>query len=338
MISVIIPVYNAENSIEKTINSILEQTYELFEIIIVNDGSQDNSLCVCNELSNKDDRIHVFDKKNGGVGSARNYGIIHAKGKYITFVDADDYLETDALMKMSSKRKGDSTELIFGEYAIVDKVEDSIVSIEYKNELPVTTGNNLKREIIRKLLQVDSKEMMMGSSCRVLINLDFLRSSRVVFDEKLKMSEDLKFILGLVCQANSIDVVKETVYYYVRVKGGSATQKYMESMYLDMRDVDKWKEEHIAHLDSQYQHLIRIGRANTYIVGIINNSRPNTPLTIFNRIQWCKKYYNENKSDIKYAIKYRKQMRRNHWIGCLLCRFHLFAIVVFLHALHNKTI
>ena len=92
-ISVIIPMYNAETQIQKCVNSLLCQTYTNFEIIIVNDGSKDNSLAVCQNTFGNEPRVKIVDKPNGGVSDARNAGMRAAEGEYISFVDADDWVE-----------------------------------------------------------------------------------------------------------------------------------------------------------------------------------------------------------------------------------------------------
>ena len=93
LISVIIPVYKVEKFLEKCVNSVLEQTYKNLEIILVDDGSPDGCPALCDELAKKDKRIKVIHKKNGGVSSARNAALDEAKGKYVCFVDSDDYIE-----------------------------------------------------------------------------------------------------------------------------------------------------------------------------------------------------------------------------------------------------
>lgn len=95
LLSIIIPVYNAEKYISSCLNSILNQTYTNIEIIIIDDGSTDSSLKICNTFSQTDHRIKIYHKINGGQSSARNVGLKMAKGKYITFVDADDEIDTD---------------------------------------------------------------------------------------------------------------------------------------------------------------------------------------------------------------------------------------------------
>lgn len=336
MISIIIPVYNAEKTISRTIESILCQTYKEFEVLLINDGSTDSSSLICHKWSKSDERIFAFDKENGGVGSARNCGIRKAKGHYITFIDADDYLDREAL-KTFSEFCTDDVDLVFAEYAIVDENEGKIESIEYKNELPVKL-DNAQDDIITKLLHVDGKETMMGSSCRTLIKRSLIIKNKVWFDEYLRMSEDLKFILELVCLTKNIRIINKVLYYYVRVKGGSATQKYMESMYRDMNAVDDWKDKHIAPMDDRYKNLIHIGRANSFIVGIININRPFTPYTILERVRWCRVNYKKNRYFINQAIKNRGLMSRNHWFACLFCNLHLFSLIVLLYACNNKTL
>ncbi|MGT2684467.1 glycosyltransferase family 2 protein [Streptococcus pneumoniae] len=95
LISVVLPVYNVENYLEKCLNSVVRQTYKNIEIIIVNDGSLDSSIDICNKYANKDSRIKVFTKPNGGLSDARNFGIKKSMGEFITFVDSDDYVTDD---------------------------------------------------------------------------------------------------------------------------------------------------------------------------------------------------------------------------------------------------
>jgi glycosyltransferase involved in cell wall biosynthesis len=97
LISVIVPVYNAEKRLVKCIDSILAQSYIHFELLLINDGSKDSSGTICDAYAQKDNRVKVFHKENGGASSARNIGIEHATGEYIVFVDSDDYVEKDYL-------------------------------------------------------------------------------------------------------------------------------------------------------------------------------------------------------------------------------------------------
>lgn len=119
-VSVIIPVYNDEKLLDKCVSSVVEQDYKNLEIILINDGSTDNSPAICEKWRQKDDRVRVLHKQNGGIGSSRNAGLAMATGEYILFVDDDDWLELDhvsSLYKILKKRNAD---IAIGNYAIYD--------------------------------------------------------------------------------------------------------------------------------------------------------------------------------------------------------------------------
>ena len=105
-ISVIVPVYNVEKYLTQCIESILSQTYQEFELLLIDDGSEDNSGSICDHYSNIDSRVHVFHKENGGVSSARNMGIEHAKGEWVCFVDSDDWIDKDTFEYITGLWKG----------------------------------------------------------------------------------------------------------------------------------------------------------------------------------------------------------------------------------------
>ena len=119
LISVIVPVYNTEKYIEKCVMSILNQTYKNLEIILIDDGSTDNSPQICDSLAKKDNRITVIHQPNGGVSSARNIGLDNTHGDYITFVDSDDYIEPN-MIEFLSENIGDTNIAMCG-YTSVDE-------------------------------------------------------------------------------------------------------------------------------------------------------------------------------------------------------------------------
>ena len=132
--SIIVPVYNVEDYIEKCLDSICNQTFEDFEVIVVNDGTKDNSGYFIDEFAKKDKRIRSFKKRNGGLSSARNFGVKKARGAYILFVDSDDYIEKDLLKKLNTViEKNKDLELIrfqineVNEYTGITKKLDSTV-------------------------------------------------------------------------------------------------------------------------------------------------------------------------------------------------------------------
>ena len=111
-ISVIVPVYNVEQFLPRCINSILAQTFTDFEVLLINDGSADNSGRICDEYAKKDNRIRLFHKGNGGVSSARNIGLKNVKGELICFIDSDDYLDKKFLQRMVKAMEENDVDLV----------------------------------------------------------------------------------------------------------------------------------------------------------------------------------------------------------------------------------
>ena len=124
LISIIVPIYNVEKYLRQCLDSVLNQTYQNFECLLINDGSPDNSAGICKEYVDKDARFHYFEKENGGLASARNLGIKYSKGKYITFIDSDDWVDLDYLEVLHSKIKEYNTDFVISSYKKFDMDED----------------------------------------------------------------------------------------------------------------------------------------------------------------------------------------------------------------------
>lgn len=149
LISIIIPIYNAEKFLERCVNSILNQTYKNLQIILVNDGSKDNSLNICKELAQKDSRILILDKPNGGAASARNLGLKHATGDYIGFCDADDWLETDTYRTMIELLEKENANVVRFSSSSFDEDGNLIKKGEDSKEVEITPAQEFLRKIYR---------------------------------------------------------------------------------------------------------------------------------------------------------------------------------------------
>ena len=111
-ISVVVPVYNAEPFLKEAMESVLNQTFKNFEVLCVNDGSKDNSLEILNDFASKDQRVRIFDKPNGGCGSARNMGLDNVRGEYIYFFDPDDYIDSNTFEKLYDNAISNDSDLV----------------------------------------------------------------------------------------------------------------------------------------------------------------------------------------------------------------------------------
>ena len=199
LISVIVPIYNVEPYIHKCIDSIVSQTFADFELILVDDGSPDNCGKICDEYAKKDSRVHVIHKKNGGLASARNAGIDVAKGKYISFVDSDDYLDIDFLS------------------AYYNAINDRDVDIVHSGLRYMPSGNELKEsfpinvvlsgiEMIEKKPTL-SKDVSIPFSVRYCFRNAFLNENNLRFNENIKYAEDTPFNIAAVLKAKSMTCI-----------------------------------------------------------------------------------------------------------------------------------
>lgn len=199
-VSIIVPVYNVESYLVKCIESILGQTYKNFEVIIVDDGSRDNSGLLGDQLSREDDRIHVIHKKNGGLSSARNEGLKNARGKWIMFVDSDDYLSIDCLNSLVFAAK--DTESQISVCNMVRVFENAPDQPFYAPVNSQTVLDGIKR--FRTLEQ--------PSVCNKLFKADLLEN--IEFPEG-KFYEDTYIYHQLCYKANKIVLTGKNGYYYL---------------------------------------------------------------------------------------------------------------------------
>lgn len=213
MISVIIPVYNGEQFVGRCVESILEQTYEDFELILVDDGSQDRTGSICDEYAKKDNRVKVIHQKNGGVSRARNQGLQKATGDYITFVDADDYLLPQALETLMDTI-GDAQILMYDlitTWPDGTTAPDTIPLLEQDCDLT-------KEDLVPNLLL-----QMAGSACRCLYKQALLDG--VTFPVGIKLSEDRLFNLAAMGKCEKLRYLKKGLYIRT-MREGSACLSY----------------------------------------------------------------------------------------------------------------
>ncbi len=150
LISVIVPVYNVEKYLKRCINSILGQTYNNFELILIDDGSPDNSGNICDEYVLKDSRVKVIHKENTGVSDSRNIGIGQAKGEYLTFIDSDDYISSDMLEIMYNDMIENNAEIVIGGRNIVNESDGHIIFQENNKKSVMNSEQALKELMIEK--------------------------------------------------------------------------------------------------------------------------------------------------------------------------------------------
>ena len=210
LFSIIVPVYNVNKYLEKSIKSIISQTYKNFECIIVDDGSNDGSEIICETLKQSDNRIKVIHKKNEGVAIARNVGIKAATGKFILFVDSDDTLEQNSLFQISNALEKDNSDiLVFGYRRINENGEilkESSPTINYSKTKMYKMASDLTFLLWNKAYKRDLFE-----------HINLQATNGITF------SEDSYLTLALQQKAHSISFLNEILYNYL-CRGTSVTQ------------------------------------------------------------------------------------------------------------------
>ena len=227
-VSVIIPVYGAEQYLSSCIDSVLSQSYQNFELLLIDDGSQDCSGVICDEYDEKDPRIRVFHRKNHGVSSTRNFGIQRALGEYIVFVDADDLVLPDYIEELYntiSAGEKDSIamcgyQLLRGETLTVQKEP----LFDYQKGRDCLYSQYLEPIVTRKIH---------GSSCRILYPAQLLKNNQIIFTD-CKIAEDQLFLLEVISHCRNVRVTREPLYLY-RQNGQSSSHSSYITNYLSDR-------------------------------------------------------------------------------------------------------
>jgi glycosyltransferase involved in cell wall biosynthesis len=198
-ISIIVPVYNSEQYLEKCLLSIIQQTFTNIEIIIVNDGSTDKSKLIIEKYAAMDNRIIVLDKPNGGLGDARNFGISHASGDYIAFVDSDDYIDSTMFEKTYNKAIATNADIVECDF---------YWSYEKRNVIDIKKYSNDKENLLLNVRVL---------VCNKLFKKDLIINNKINFPVGL-LYEDILFTYKALLNCNNYEYVNDALYYYVQRK------------------------------------------------------------------------------------------------------------------------
>lgn len=220
-LSIIMPIYNTGKYLHKCIDSILSQTLTDFELILVDDGSIDESGTICDKYASQDDRIKVIHKENEGVSIARNTGLKIAQGEYIGFIDSDDWIEPDMYEKLYNLALKNSCDIVMCD--TVTKYDDKPDEEDTITQLPEDVLL-MKEQISPKLLCE-----IAGSACRCIYRRQILINNNVLFPKNIPLSEDRIFNILAMGYANAVYYTKNP-FYNRYVRKGSAVSKYHINM------------------------------------------------------------------------------------------------------------
>jgi len=262
IVSLIIPVYNAEKSIECCVISILEQTYNHIEVIIVNDGSTDNSEEIIYSMSKLNDNIKYVKQENSGVSVARNHGISVSSGDYIMFVDSDDWLEKDCVEKMVNVLEATNSDYCFSDW-YVEKMSGTYIDYVNKAFNPVLSADLLYRFYIAN-----------RRGCAPwgkLYKRELITKNDIVFPKGLPYAEDYLFVLKYLSVAATCAYLNEPLVHYNCYQPGAGS-KIRENYFELQLEIEKLKEQ-IVVKSTKYKtsdkELLKISKLESYVSALL---------------------------------------------------------------------
>ena len=216
LFSIIVPVYNVEKYLRKCIDSVLSQTVEDYELILVDDGSTDRSGEICREYAEKVDRIKFIGKENGGPSTAKNCGIKNARGKFLLFLDSDDFLSgNDCLSKLKTAAQKSCDIVLFKAAKYFDgRIIDSYGDYDLK-----TVNEKSSTEIFRYMVK---EHKQLASACNKMVRRDYVLKNGIFFLEDT-VGEDIDWSIRLFENAENICAINEILYMYRQNRSGSMT-------------------------------------------------------------------------------------------------------------------
>lgn len=290
-VSIIVPAYNAEKYIGRCIESILSQTYSDFELILVDDGSVDFTSKICDSYAENDGRILVVHKENGGVSKARNIGLSKASGKYVMFVDSDDYIAEDMLSGMILKFT-DSVDMVVASIKMITKTE----SVEYlmKNaELSV-------KEILESFCLEAFPRICLCGPWVKLYRKEILDCHCIRFDEGMSLGEDTVFNMFYLKNCGSVSTVNNPYYFYMRDNENSLYSRFR----------DNWYADTVKAFEVILDTLDKTGCSNTAKKACVDSHLKNLMGTLISAVRTA---------DRKQCISYMKLLSRDNMLRENIC-------------------
>ncbi len=254
-LSIIVPIYNGEEYLHRCIDSILSQKYTDFELILIDDGSTDNSLSICNEYAEADSRIVVYHKENGGLVAARKTGVSLAKGEYIGFVDCDDYVDSNMYLDLMNAAEKDKSDIV-ASGIIYDYISYSKVDFNNSDD-GFYDEEAIKNKIIPQML-IHSGFVKYGIIPGVVTKVfrrSILEKALPDVPDKLTIGEDVAITAYSMMNAKSLSIIKTAGYHYIQLENSmirAFNPKRMEKLSALYSCISKIKDENYQKQVSLY--------------------------------------------------------------------------------------
>lgn len=254
MVSILIPVYNAEKTINRCLDSVLDQTYSDIEVILVNDGSKDDSLSVLQEYAEKDRRVTIISQENQGVAVARNIGLDNATGDYILYVDSDDWIEKDMVERMLEISA--NADIVFCGNDAATSSENREISVDIKIE------NWNHEKLISEFIK---HKIISGMLWNKLIKRSLTEGCR--FNPKTGYGEDAEFLWQVLQNTKSMCVTNEVLYHHVPDSNSISHLSYSDKKYSAIPMWEKINSD-VASYYPQYKEYAKISLTSAAVYGM----------------------------------------------------------------------
>lgn len=284
-ISIIVPVYNVENYLDRCVNSLINQTLKDIEIVLVDDGSPDECPAKCDNYAKKDSRIKVVHKRNGGLSSARNEGLEHITGEYFMFVDSDDWIDIDTCKVCYEEILATEAECLMFSYT-KEFGNHSIVNHIFNHTKIVWDAQEVQKNLHRRLFGLIGKELarpqdgdLIVSACMQLFKTSPFRNIRFI-DTKIIGTEDCWYQILLYERCKRFVYIDRPFYHYFRINENSLTTKYNPHLYTRWQTMFDYMESYIVEhqLNSEYRQALA-NRIAISVLGLgINQTHSNDSL------------------------------------------------------------
>lgn len=331
--SVIVPIYNVEKYVRKCIESILNQTYRDFEVILVDDGSPDQCPQICDEYAQKDKRIKVIHKKNEGLVAARNTGIKSAIGEYICYVDGDDWIAENLLETVWNRaiKKYDIEMVVYSAVRQYDNHQEEI-----PKSVPEGLYNKEKlyKDVYPYMMYDSRKPFCIGLIFPVAWNKIFKREfllKHYCKEEKIRMGEDNAFVFECLYRANSVYFIDEKLYYYNQLNTESIVHSYDRNRFKNNTLLMSYIEEKIGGESVTLDNQINALKVYWLIMAVFHEIKSGQ--SIKEARKHIKKEIKNNKSLGKISLKGIPNSAR---IFIILLRMHFYYTVLVLSKIVNE--
>lgn len=283
LVSIIVPIFNSETNLTECINSLINQSLIDIEIILINDGSIDNSRKIIEKFSEIDNRIKIINKKNEGVSATRNLGIKLARGKFVGFIDSDDYINCKMYEKLYYKAIKQNAKLSMCKFSIINEKcnHDEKWNFNYED---VKSAEFILKNMIGPDNESDFNKLvsLMGSTCRCIYNKDVLVKNSIFFNEEITYAEDLLFNIRYLTKINKVVLINEILYYY-RDNENSLSRGYRNDLFIMIKkltnEIERYlRDNNMILMDKRlnfayFKYGIELMKNETKLVHSINNNR-----------------------------------------------------------------